>query len=208
MTSETSGGYQRTPEQLACQAQAGCLRSFDELARRMQPRLAHFLQWFVPSPQDAEDVTQEALFQAYKSLKTYDPQYQFSTWLFTIARRIASRRRFVSPQSAPSTAPNEPARIELHEATQREYRESLWQKVRQATNSDEFTALWMFYVEDALTAEIAQSLGKSLASTKMMLSRVRARLEEELRPWVSDSPDARVDAVTRQLRSAQCRRAA
>lgn len=36
----------------------------------------------------AEDVTQEALYKAIKNLSRYDARWRFSTWLFTIARRL------------------------------------------------------------------------------------------------------------------------
>lgn len=36
----------------------------------------------------AEDVTQEALYKAISNLRRYDARWRFSTWLFTIARRL------------------------------------------------------------------------------------------------------------------------
>jgi len=36
----------------------------------------------------AEDVTQEAFVRVLTNLERFDPRYRFSTWVFTIARRI------------------------------------------------------------------------------------------------------------------------
>ena len=108
-------------EQLACDAQAGCRASFNELARRFQSRLLHFLQYRTWSLELAEDLVQETFLQVYRSLHTYRRQWRFSTWLFTIAARLASRHRraeLVHPTAVsvscasrdPSSHPGHPVR--------------------------------------------------------------------------------------------------
>src|SRR5271157_2273313 len=101
-------------EELAVRAQRGCLPSFEELLRRFQVPLLHFLRNVGPEV-DAEDVLQETFLRAYSRLNCYRPQWQFSTWLFTIARRISinyhrrphptvdheSLQRAVSPMATP-----------------------------------------------------------------------------------------------------------
>ena len=39
-------------------------------------------------PDVAEDVTQEAFVRVLMNLDRFDPRYRFSTWVFTIARRL------------------------------------------------------------------------------------------------------------------------
>ena len=49
--------------------------------------------------EEAQDIVQETFQKAFISLKGYNPQYQFSTWLYSIARNIAidySRKRKIS----------------------------------------------------------------------------------------------------------------
>ena len=75
-------------EDLAARAQQGCLPSFEELLRRFQVPLLHFLRRVGPE-YDAEDVLQETFLRAYSRLSHFRPQWRFSTWLFTIARRTS-----------------------------------------------------------------------------------------------------------------------
>ena len=79
-------------EQLAARAQQGCAKSFEELVRRYQVPLVHFLRQRGPDD-EAEDVAQEAFIRAYENLARYRPRWRFSTWLFTIARRLSVNRR-------------------------------------------------------------------------------------------------------------------
>jgi RNA polymerase sigma-70 factor (ECF subfamily) len=40
------------------------------------------------SPQEAEDISQEAFMRAYQSLACFNPSYKFSTWLYQITLNI------------------------------------------------------------------------------------------------------------------------
>ena len=75
-------------EDLAGRAQAGCMSSFEELMRRFQVPLLHFLRRVGPNF-DAEDVLQETFLRAFAQLDRYHSRWRFSTWLFTIARRTS-----------------------------------------------------------------------------------------------------------------------
>jgi DNA-directed RNA polymerase specialized sigma24 family protein len=82
----------RSDEDLARDARAGSLASFDELARRVQGPLVAFLVRRFPSRRDAEDVTQEALVRAWRALPSYRDDMRVRTWRFTIAYRLAVSR--------------------------------------------------------------------------------------------------------------------
>jgi len=49
----------------------------------------NFIYRLVGSAKDAEDIAQETFFKAWKSIKTYRPDENFKTWIFTIARNTA-----------------------------------------------------------------------------------------------------------------------
>jgi RNA polymerase sigma-70 factor (ECF subfamily) len=69
-------------------AAAGDRAAAAELVRAHQERLISFLVRMTGRRESAEDIAQEAFVRALRSLSRFDPQYRFSTWLFTIARRI------------------------------------------------------------------------------------------------------------------------
>ena len=70
----------RSDEDLARDAQGGSMSAFEELARRFQTPLVGFLHRRFPSFRDAEDVAQETLIRAYRSLDKYHPGRPFRTW--------------------------------------------------------------------------------------------------------------------------------
>ncbi len=152
--------------------------SFEELLRRFQVPLLHFLRHVGPEA-DAEDVLQETFLRAYSRLDRYRPQWRFSTWLFTIARRTsinyhrrplpaaddALMRRAVSPAAGPEQL-----------AVAAESRRYLWSAARRILGADERTALWLHYVEAMPVGEIAAVLGRSSVAVKTMMFRARKKL--------------------------------
>lgn len=58
----------------------------DELFRRNYARVARWCLRFTPDPEAAADLSQEVFAKAYQSLKSFQGQSKFSTWLFSITR--------------------------------------------------------------------------------------------------------------------------
>ncbi len=77
--------------------------AFLETAADLRPKLHRYCARMVGSTLDGEDVAQDALFDAYRRLDTYDDRRPLGPWLFRIAhnrcidllrrRRRACRRR-------------------------------------------------------------------------------------------------------------------
>jgi RNA polymerase sigma-70 factor, ECF subfamily len=183
-------------EDLAARAQRGCLPSFEELLRRFQVPLLHFLRRVGPE-YDAEDVLQESFLRAYSRLNHYQPQWRFSTWLYTIARRTSINyhrrpqpaadhdlvRRVVSPVAGPAQL-----------AATADDRRHLWSVVKRTLGEEAQTALWLHYVEELPIGEIAAVLDRSAVAVKTMMFRAR----KKLLPLVSSlEPDERSPLRTR-----------
>src|SRR6185436_2664030 len=102
----------RTPEDLACDAQAGSMASFVALVDLFEARLFSFIQRRVGSAPDAEDLTQETFVRAFRSIGRYRRAWRFSTWLFTIATRLATDhlRKAARERELRATHRQEPAR--------------------------------------------------------------------------------------------------
>ena len=43
---------------------------------------------FAEQAEEPKDICQEAFHKAFQNIKNYDPKYEFSTWLFSIARNL------------------------------------------------------------------------------------------------------------------------
>jgi RNA polymerase sigma-70 factor, ECF subfamily len=173
---------------LARRAAAGCGESFAVLAQRHQSGLRHYIRRLGrrAGGSDADDVVQEAFLRAWRRIGEYDSRWAFSTWLFTIARRVwlnherACHRRWVREKAAAksSAVGVEPAAtaVAVEQVT------LIWDIAAVELNEREFTATWLRYAEEKSVAEIAVVLGKPVATVKVILFRARRRLE----PFVRD----------------------
>ena len=68
---------------------AGKTRAFDVLMRRHSRKLHAMLLQMLGSEADAYDVAQEAFLRAFRSLRYFNGQSAFYTWLYTIAANQA-----------------------------------------------------------------------------------------------------------------------
>lgn len=184
-----------TPEQLAVRAADGCLASFGELVNQFQGRLYNFLLRRVSSASEAEDLTQESFVRAWERIKSYDPQWRFSTWLFTIGSRLAvSRHRSVS-RAKPHIQRWADERRAFHEEdadhrlSTREQFDRLWLVAEQKLSHEQRTALWLRYAEGLSIGEIATILARSQVGVRVMLFRVRQTLMQHLTPSSEAKPE-------------------
>jgi RNA polymerase sigma-70 factor (ECF subfamily) len=171
----------RQPEALALRAQQGSVEAFSDLVEHFQVRLYNFLLRRA-GPHDAEDLAQETFIRAWQRIDQYRPRWRFSTWLFTIATRLAAARarrigagRGLSLADAPEPAgPAQPAH-----ATDEGAR--LWAMVDETLGPEQRSAVWLRYAEDLSMHEIALVMGKSEVAVRVMLHRARAALAERWR---------------------------
>jgi RNA polymerase sigma-70 factor (ECF subfamily) len=169
-------------KELIDRARKGSVDAFEQLVMIYQDRLYRFLLVRAASRADAEDALQEAFVAAFRYLSSYKSRYQFSTWLFTIAVRQLGRLRqsTAKPESSAETiATEQPGPQQL--GIQAEHRESLWDTARSHLGEAQFTALWLFYVEDMPIAEIGIVMKRPVSWVKVNLMRARRRLSQALR---------------------------
>ncbi len=73
---------------LIARASAGDRVAADSLIRQHQASVYGYILRMCGRPEVAEDVVQEAFVRVLTNLDRFDPRFRFSTWLFTIARRV------------------------------------------------------------------------------------------------------------------------
>jgi RNA polymerase sigma-70 factor, ECF subfamily len=202
-------------EELAVRAKRGGapgLAAYSELVHRFNPRVYSFLLRRLPAA-DAEDLAQEAFIRAWQRIDSYNPRYRFSTWLFTIAQRLAISHGRANPrgrtQELGSGAVHVgPQREPGESALRREQQIRIWSMVEEILPPEQQTALWLRYVEEMAIAEIATVLGKSQVGVRVMLFRARAVLAQRLER--TDDGVGKVEAEIkpgsepRKLRGVQC----
>jgi RNA polymerase sigma-70 factor (ECF subfamily) len=168
-----------TDAELVAQTIRGSTTSFEQLVRRYQERLFRFLVTRCTSRADAEDAMQDAFVNAYRYLGSYDPRWQFSTWLYRIAIRNAAQN--AKRQSTVEAEVGEDVPDILQECIQAAERENLWLTAKRLLSEDVYAAMWLRYAEDLPMKEIARALGRSQSWTRVALLRARRRLAAALR---------------------------
>jgi RNA polymerase sigma-70 factor (ECF subfamily) len=73
-----------TDEQLVRRAREGDGRAFTALVDRHAPVCLRYATRMLGSVEDAEDVTQDSLYRAYRALASYEESTAFRTWLMAI----------------------------------------------------------------------------------------------------------------------------
>lgn len=181
--------YPENPQELACRAQAGSLVCFSRLVELYQGRLYNFLLRKTGSAADAEDLAQETFLRAWTNLDRYRPRWQFSTWLYTIAGRLAinhhrksSRSKTLQKHESRIADAISPALDPTESFSRREESDQIWQTADQVLTPEQHTMLWLRYAEDLSPSEIAKIMRKTKVSVRVTLFRARERLAECLEP--------------------------
>ena len=166
-------------EQLALRARQGCSASFERLVRRYQTRLVNFLRQRTAVIADAEDLAQDTFIRAYENLHRYRDSGAFSTWLFTIARRLCinhGRNKRTQANSEALHSVESAAIPPQQAASDAETKRLLWEVAAEMLNERQMTVLWLYYVEDMSVAQVARVVDRSSVAVKMMLFRARKKL--------------------------------
>lgn len=161
-------------QHLIKQAQDGVTSSFSQLVALYQARLYQFLFARCHSKQDAEDVLQETFISAFKYIKSYKPDWKFSTWLFTIAKRLIKKQTHLYYQlnydvenqiSSEANAYSNPVD-----------KDNIWVHIKEILKHDAYDVLWFFYVEQFSIKEIANISQHSQSWVKISLYRSKKKL--------------------------------
>lgn len=158
--------------ELALASLAGNRVAFGLLASRHRARVRGLVARMLRDEHEAEDVTQEALLQAYLGLSTLRDPERFGAWLAAIASNLA-RMRLRSRSDVPVGVVERPV-----EAT------GLLRPVREAIEAlppAEREAALLFYVQGLSCDEAATLLGQKPGAVRVRLHRARRKLRESLR---------------------------
>jgi len=159
---------------------------FAVLVRRYQGPLFAYLGRMGLSPGVAEELAQESFLRAWRHLADYDAaRGAFSTWLFTIAHRLA-----LSECAHPLRRAQQPWNDEVHQPAceapqphealmQQQRRQQVQQALRALPLADR-SVLALAYFEELDMAAIARIEGCGVGALKVRLHRARQRLRKEL----------------------------
>jgi len=88
---------------------AQAARCLDLLFERVYPRLAQWCLRYCRNRDEAADLAQEVVLRAYTRLDSFRLESRFSTWLYTVSRRVAIDRGIARRRLEERTLPEEAA---------------------------------------------------------------------------------------------------
>ncbi len=155
------------------QALDGNEHSFSQLVLFHQVKLRQYLLSRCHNYHDADDVVQDTFISAYKYLHTYNPNWQFNTWLFTIANRLIVKQNKRYYRNHHDLADCD-ASVELDDFDID--KNNIWIQVKKVVSAQSYDVLWFFYVEELPVKEIAKILQRSTSWVKISLYRSKKKL--------------------------------
>jgi RNA polymerase sigma-70 factor (ECF subfamily) len=174
---------------------AGDEKAFEELVERYHARVYSLSYGVLRNPEDAEEATQDAFWTLYRKIGTFDDSKKFFSWFYRVALNQAySRLRRRKPvvtvpieDYLPRFRDGKPAALEVADADVRIEDEASAREL--ASKAEEFIAalprayrdvIWMVDVEQMTPADVAETLGISIAALKSRLHRARLHVRERL----------------------------
>ena len=180
---------------LVVAAQAGDHGAFAVLAERYQGPLYRFLRLRTGNAEDAEELLQDSMLRAWSKLDLYDERWRFSTWLYTLASRLAvsKKRRAVLPSVGQGALEHCAEEMDPGAAVAAaEERDNLWALAAEVLTPDQRSAMWLRYGEGREPIEIARILSKRSSSVRVLLFRARERLLSHMQGTAADAGEARI----------------
>lgn len=160
-------------------------RAFQELIRMHERLVYHMISRLVDKEEDREDLCQEVFLKVYRKLPGFRFQSRLSTWIATIAYRLAlnhlkkTKKRRTSELDDFSYKVEDNNKLADHHLDQNNIRQQVHLMIRQLPEHYR-SVLTLYHLEDMPYAEIAQVCDMPEGTVKNYIFRARKLLKEKL----------------------------
>jgi RNA polymerase sigma-70 factor (ECF subfamily) len=193
---------------------SGQTAAFGELVKRYQDRLYNVVLRLVNNPDDAQDVVQDALINAYQNLAAFKGESAFFTWLYRIAINAGMSHRRKSRgmlrlEGGPSGGvgvdpPDESLHNQPCDALERAEEEAQLRRAMNQLSKEHNTILVLKDFDGRKYEEIAEILGVPIGTVRSRLHRARLELKMLLHPEDGPiAPDATAGTEVREADAVQ-----
>jgi RNA polymerase sigma-70 factor (ECF subfamily) len=176
---------------LIAKAREGNSSAFGELVRRNSGRVYAMSLKMLKNHEDAEDNSQNAFCKAYRKIRQFEGNSQFSTWLVSIAinealMMLRKRRPERSTESTEteSNAYNQASQTDLHDLHADPESQYVMKDLAEKTFEVLTPALKSTFIlqkgEGWTSYEVAKALNITAETVKSRIFRARVRLRERL----------------------------
>lgn len=179
---------------LVARVQRGDTAAFDLLVRKYQHRIAAVISRYIRDWSEVQDVAQDTFIRAYRAIRNFRGDAQFSTWLHTIAVNTAKNHLAANNRRPPGED------IDVEDAEQFESglrlrdtdtpeRELMRQQLEQtvvaaveALPQDLREAITLREVEGMSYEDIAERMGCPIGTVRSRIFRAREAIDARMRP--------------------------
>jgi RNA polymerase sigma factor (sigma-70 family) len=178
---------------LIASALKGDNRSYDRLMAKYHDAIFNFIFRMIHEREQVEDLTQEAFIKAFGSLKNFNEEYAFSTWLYKIATNntidfIRKKKLQMFSIDKPVESRDSEYTFELPDDTYEPDKEMISDQ-RSTMLRDAIAQLpekyrlviQLRHVEERSYEEIAKEIGVPIGTVKAHIFRARELLYKQLR---------------------------
>ena len=165
----------------------GNLNAYGQLILKHQKYAFTLALRILKNKEDAEEATQDAFMKAFHSLKTFEGNAKFTTWLYKIVYnealgRLRESKNFIIPLDEVSELPSGSTEfLDGLKTLQLLERKELIQQGLNAMKPIESAILTLFYLEEQSIKEIEVIMTLSNSQVKIVLHRGRKNLLASLR---------------------------
>jgi RNA polymerase sigma-70 factor (ECF subfamily) len=182
------------------QVKAGDKSAFRIIVEKYQQRVINVAYRILGDPEDAEEIAQETFLKAYLSAKSYKPQAELFTYLYTIVTHLALNRlrkkrrlRWFSLDSLDdSEGGSNPEEIltdptdRPDEALERTEREEVVRRALASLPPAQKAAMVLSRYEGLSYSQIAEVMDISVSAVESKLYRAKQTLKKKLTPYLED----------------------
>ena len=181
-----SSRHSTQPDAIIERARNGDAAAFDQLMMAHQQRVMATAWRMLGNREDARDAAQEVFLRLYKHLHKYDPQQDFSGWLYRIIINVcrdAARKRknnhssFEAETKAGHLSELMSNDNSEHAAIKSE-QHAIVMKALSTLTEKERTVIVLRDLEGLSTAEVAQILGSSPTTIRSQISTARTKIKQ------------------------------
>lgn len=135
---------------------------------------------YTSNPQDKEDLTQEIIYQLWKSFDSFKNNSSISTWMYRVAMNVSIYYLKQSKKS-PATIPINQEILTIRSSINNDDQER-WRKIHQQINNLNLLekGIIMLYLEGKSYKEIAEIIGISETNVGSKLMRIKVKLKNRI----------------------------
>lgn len=165
----------------------GNTNAFKTLVDKYQNYVFTICMRVLKNREEAEEAAQDTFVKVFKTLRSYQQQAKFSTWLYTVTYRTAIDKSRLKKQDTQSIDAAEDflqivdklSPSPAHQVQEKDLKEVL-EKIIQQLPPIEANLITLFYLHEKTVSEISAITQLSKSNIKVKLFRLRAVLRKKL----------------------------